>query len=119
MFADRSGVVRLTPNSLIDANPTWSPDGTKLVFERCCENSTSDLFTSTWRRGREVNVTPHGAPGVRSDLVAGRHADRRVRGVRGGRGIIDIWSERDGPVAVAGHAGGSDRTSPNWQPNPA
>lgn len=34
MNADGSGLARLTNNSVVDLNPAWSPDGTKIVFDR-------------------------------------------------------------------------------------
>jgi TolB protein len=111
--------VRLTTNSLIDANPTWSPDGTKLAFERCCENGTSDLFTIDVATRAEVNVTatagqefdPAWSPdGTRIAFVA----------FEVGQGNIDIWvmnADGTAPMRLTQEAGPD--LSPHWQPIPA
>jgi len=34
MNADGTGQLQLTDNTVLDATPTWSPDGQKIVFHR-------------------------------------------------------------------------------------
>jgi TolB protein len=34
MNADGSGQVQITDNGVLDATPTWSPDGNQIVFHR-------------------------------------------------------------------------------------
>ncbi len=45
MNADGSGQTRLTNNAGNDQNPSWRPDGTKIVFSRCDASNVCDLFT--------------------------------------------------------------------------
>jgi Tol biopolymer transport system component len=44
MNADVSGRRRLTRNPWVDADPTWSPDGSRIVFERKHKESSEDSF---------------------------------------------------------------------------
>ncbi len=119
MFADGTGVVRLTTNSLIDANPSWSPDGGRLVFERCCENGTSDLFTIDVATRAEASLT---ASTTQQDFDPVWSPDgTRIAFVSFavGQGNLDIWvMNADGstPVRLTQEAGPD--LSPDWQPVP-
>jgi Tol biopolymer transport system component len=48
---DGSGSRKVTDNSLADSSPSWSPDGSRLVFDRTWPNKTAivvyDLETGT------------------------------------------------------------------------
>jgi hypothetical protein len=44
MNADGTQPTRLTWNRTVDANPAWSPDGTRIAFERCCPQGTTDIW---------------------------------------------------------------------------
>ena len=43
--ADGSGLTNLTSNSAMDANPAWSPDGTKIVFSSDRDGGGFDIYT--------------------------------------------------------------------------
>lgn len=47
MNPDGSGVRRLTRTDG-DINPSWSPDGTQVVFERAAENASCDPCAQLW-----------------------------------------------------------------------
>ncbi|HEU0094129.1 MAG TPA: hypothetical protein VFS78_18605, partial [Vicinamibacteria bacterium] len=44
MNADGSDVTRLTFNNVPDGSPSWSPDGTKIVFSRAVPPPNQQLF---------------------------------------------------------------------------
>jgi hypothetical protein len=61
MDADGTNQVRLTNNSVYDADPAWSPDGTKIVFVRDT-GSTYDLWVMNADGSGEEQLT--NTPGV-------------------------------------------------------
>jgi Tol biopolymer transport system component len=51
---DRSAFIRLTSDKAYDANPTWSPDGQFIIFNRNAGSAVgNDLFTLTLNTRRE------------------------------------------------------------------
>ena len=76
---DGTGVVKLTnpPAKVFDLNPDWSPDGTKIAFERDTGVS-QEIFTMNADGSDLQQVTFDGFPGDTDPcLVPGRHAHRR------------------------------------------
>ena len=90
MFADGSGVTRLTNNSVNDDGPVWSPDGTKLAFSREV-SGLSQIFVMNDDGSNEVNLSNGSGPDPPrlSSVGAGR---RRDASDSGGKGISRIGS---------------------------
>lgn len=58
MNTDGTGVVRLFADSAADSPPHWSPDGTRLAFERCCDSlGYSQIFIITSQGTGLVQLT--------------------------------------------------------------
>jgi Tol biopolymer transport system component len=104
---------------LIDANPSWSPDGTKLVFERCCENGTSDLFTIDVATRAEVNLT---ASTTRQEFDPTWSPDGTqiaFAAFEVGQGNIDIWvMNADATAQMRLTQESGPDLAPHWQPIP-
>jgi Tol biopolymer transport system component len=111
---------RLTNNGLIDGNPSWSPDGTHLVFERCCPTGTSDILTIDIATRGETDLTPSGGSqdfdptwspdGTRIAYVSFGTVERN----------IDVWvMNADGTSRTRLTDAAGPDLSPDWQPLPA
>jgi TolB protein len=72
MNADGSGQTRLTDNFAFDGTPSWSPDGTQIVFhEALGSGQGNELFLMTLRPDGTVATAPQqltDTPGV--NLIA-------------------------------------------------
>ena len=60
MNADGTGVKRLTTNPYEDAEPSWSPDGTRIVWS-ATDRSYSSIWTMNADGSDKVELT-HAAP---------------------------------------------------------
>ena len=119
MNLDGSGLVRLTSNSMVDGNPSWTPDGVRLVVERCCANGTSDLVAIDVLTGLETPITATTThqefdPVVSPDGTRVAYVAFEV-GVRN----IDVWvAGIDGTGATRLTQDAAPELSPDWQPLP-
>jgi len=120
MFMDGSGVVRLTTNALVDGNPSWTPDGTRLVVERCCANGTSDLVAIDVATRAETQVTATTTHQEFDPVVSPDGTQVAFVAFEVGVGNIDIWKARiDGSSPVRLTQDAAPDLSPDWQPLPA
>jgi Tol biopolymer transport system component len=65
---DASGLRKLTENTAEDSSPSWSPDGSRLVFDRQTQNRTA-IVVHDLRTKRETTVATGGYDA--GDLVYG------------------------------------------------
>lgn len=119
MFADGSGVVRLTTNALVDGNPAWTPDGTRLVVERCCANGTSDLVAIDVATRAEAPVTATTTHAEFDPVVSPDGAMVAYVAFEVGQGNVDVWvANLDGSAPVRLTQDAAPDLSPDWQPVP-
>jgi Tol biopolymer transport system component len=89
MDADSTGQTHLTDNSLLEpvnrlhATPTWSPDGTKIVFTRGAAQTVAQLW--------QINA---GGPAGETPLP---HDSTLTQGVNGGASWGQLWVGGRGP----------------------
>jgi Tol biopolymer transport system component len=117
---DGSGTSRLTTNTLIDGNPSWTPDGTRLVIERCCENGTSDLVAIDVATRVEVALTASTTLQEFDPVVSPDGTRIAYTAFEVGVGNIDVWvANADGTSPTRLTQDASPDLSPDWQPLPA
>jgi Ca2+-binding RTX toxin-like protein len=109
----------MTTNGLIDGNPSWSPDGTRLLVERCCLDGQSEIYAIDVATRSEANLTnsatrmdfdPVWSPdGARVAFVAFEVGERN----------IDIWTmNADGSGQARLTNDPAVDLAPDWQPLP-
>ena len=60
MNADGSGQTQITNNSTLDGTPTWSPDGSKIVFHRIIGGLNQVFVMNPDGSGQTQLTTPPG-----------------------------------------------------------
>ena len=119
MFLDGSGVVRLTTNDQIDGNPSWTPDGTHLVLERCCANGTSDLVSVDVATRAETPITTTTTEQEFDPVVSPDGTKIAYAAFTVGEGNVDIWTASiDGTSPTRLTQDAAPDLSPDWQPLP-
>lgn len=119
MNADGTGVRRLTTNALIDGNPSWTPDGTRVVVERCCPNGTSDLVAIDVATGAETPVVASATHHELDPAVSPDGTMVAYVAIEVGVGNIDLWAAAiDGTGATRLTQAEAPDLSPDWQPLP-
>ncbi len=119
MNADGSGVRRVTVNSFVDGNPTWSPDGlTDRRRTMLSERLVRDLRD---RRRHSGRGEPHEQPS-QMDFDPSWSPDGTTIAFVSfavGEGNVDIWSmNADGSSPVRLTTDAAVDLSPDWQPLP-
>ena len=105
---DGSIVRRVTSGNTLDANPRWSPDGSRLAFDRVSSTVTSGATFGVYV------VAPGGTP---ERLTGGYQPDWSPDGSRiafAGSGIFTMDSSGG---SVRRLAGGKNGESPHWSPD--
>ena len=111
---DGSSIQRVTTsNNVVDANPSWSPNGSRLVFDRVNGLGDSDVTPSVYV------VTPGG---VSKRLTVGEQPDwspdgSRIVFARSGIFTMNIFTMNSSGGSVRRLAGGKNGTSPHWSPD--
>jgi TolB protein len=105
---DRSVVRRVTSGNTLDANPRWSPDGSRLAFDRVSSTATSGAALGVYV------VVPGGTP---ERLTSGYQPDwspdgSRIAFVRSG-----IFTMDPSGGSVQRLVGGENGESPRWSPD--
>jgi Tol biopolymer transport system component len=119
MDLNGSGVSRLTDNAFVDGNPSWTPDGARLVFERCCANGTSDLVSIDVATRVETSLTATTTHQEFDPVVSPDGTRVAYVAFEVGVGNVDVWvMNADGSSPTRLTQDAAPDLSPDWQPLP-
>ena len=119
MSLDSSRVNRLTANVFVDGNPSWSPDGTRILAERCCANGTSDLESIDVATHAVTPITDTNTVSEFDPVMSPDGTMIAYDAFETATGNIDIWVMRaDGSGATRLTSDREPDLSPDWQPVP-
>ena len=111
VLPDGSGFTWLSRRGSHDAEPAWSSDGTRLVFQRCCRTGYWQIWTMGAGGQSPVNVSRSST----NDTNPSVGPDGRIAFVRGG----DIWvlaADGSGAVRLTISSGYTE-DAPAWSPD--
>jgi len=123
MNADGSNLTRLTstPNLVLDFNPKWSPDGSKITFFRGTAFSPHDIWVMDADGSNQTQLTNFGSSfnGLVTGLDWSPDGTKIVYARTGGGALSDIWvMSADGSNQVnLTNTPGFDDSSPAWSPD--
>jgi TolB protein len=114
--ADGSGLVRLTPHLADDLWPSWSPDGTRLVFVSDRDDLAGDLYIVTVADSTVVRVTADS--GASDDQPAWSPDGSRIAFASDRSGSGDIYVMNDDGTGVVRLTSDTARDlTPAWSPD--
>ena len=120
---DGTGVVKLTstPPETYDFNPDWSPDGTKVAFERDHRTVAREIYTMNADGIGLQQITFDGVPRRRgSRLVTRRNAGspcERFDIPAGRDGLYVFDADGSNPVQVTQSGARGENDEPQWSPD--
>jgi len=119
MNVDGSSVRRLTTNTVADGNPSWSPDGSTILVERCCPQDSSDLYAIDVATQAETALTSTPTTMEFDPVFSPDGTQIAYDAFERGDGNIDIWvMQADGSGATRLTDDPEPDLSPDWQPVP-
>jgi dipeptidyl aminopeptidase/acylaminoacyl peptidase len=116
--ADGKGLDRLTDSPSWEGYPSWSPDGTKIAYERYKQNETDGQFSSVWVMNADGSgqrpLTSLGCGTPRWSPDGARIAYTRCS-VAGATDVFVMNADGGGQQAVV--RGPDDDANPVWTPD--
>jgi len=116
MNADGSGLRRVTFGNVTDLNETWSPDGSRLAFERWTEDANVDIFTAEADGSGLHQLTSN--PGIA--LSPAWSPDGRTIAYATGRGRLFVMNADGRGKRLLTHMNGTKYPEPgdlSWSPD--
>jgi len=118
MKADGSDVVRLTNNAVADSAPDWSPDGTRIVFDRAVGSAgNTDIEVMNADGSGQTALTSDPAP--ETDAVWSPDGTKIAftRREAGDTGEIYVMNADGSAQTNLTNSSGADESAPAWSPD--
>jgi Tol biopolymer transport system component len=119
MNRDGTGVSQLTFDSELDDQPTWSPDGSRIVFRSFRTLASGNIWVMNANGSNQVNITPDPLPAtIDSRRPVWSPDGTRIAYASNESGTYDIWTMKsDGSDTRQLSTGEDLDTEPAWSPN--
>jgi Tol biopolymer transport system component len=118
MNPDGTGQTRLTFNAALDADPAWSPDGTRLVFVST-RDGNEEIYVMNADGSNQTRLTANTSLD-RTPVWSPDGAQIAFASNRGQSGNFDIFvmnASGGNQVNISNGGSGADYQDPDWSPN--